>query len=104
MLLTFNSPINKPSIEGKINVVLLRSSGWIISRFISVQKIKCPNGSKLVYDKNGYPKIECERKIKYVAIESYDISPSTKVILYILTLSIIVGFLVLLFMKNIIRF
>ena len=70
----------------------------------SVQKINCPNGSKLVYDKNGCPKIECERKIKYVAIESYDISPSTKVILYILTLSIIVGFLVLLFMKNIIRF
>ena len=69
-----------------------------------IQKINCPNGSKLVYDKNGCPKIECERKIKYVAIESYDISPSTKVILYILTMSIIVGFLVLLFMKNIIRF
>jgi len=69
-----------------------------------IQKINCANGSKLVYDKKGCPKIECERKIKYVAIESYDISPSTKVILYILTISIILGFLVLLFMKNIIRF
>jgi hypothetical protein len=69
-----------------------------------IKKINCTNGSKLVYDKDGCPKIECERKIKYVSIESYDISPSTKVILYIFTIFIIVGFLVLLFMKNIIRF
>ena len=70
----------------------------------SIQKINCANGSKLVYDKNGCPKIECERKIKYVDIESYDISTTTKIVLYVVTISIIVVFLVLLFKKNMVRF
>ena len=69
-----------------------------------LENIQCPNGTKIVYDANNCPKIECIRKIKYVSIDSYDIPLNTKIILYILSISIIVGFSVLLFNKNFVRF
>lgn len=69
-----------------------------------IENIQCPNGSKVVYDANNCPKIECIRKIKYVSIDSYDIPLNTKIILYIVSISIIVGFFVLLFNKNFVRF
>ena len=70
----------------------------------SIDKVQCPNGSKIVYDANNCPKIECIRKIKYVTIDSYDIPLNTKIILYVLSISIIVGFSVLLLKKNFVRF